>query len=232
MDLADLRKKAKVAKAKGGATTAAAVAPAISQGTEVVPPVPVMVPGPVLDTFATSDVDRLNTLFELPAGLSIDTEVGYLNTLRGEAGSSEEAVRQLLTFSLGDEEYALDIETISEIIKTREITEIPRAPDFILGIISLRGIIVPIFDLKRRLRLGKGEIGAHSRIVVCQVGERNAGLLVDRISQVVRIPALSVEPPPQVLSGLDRELVSGIGRQQGRMLILLQLASVLNVELA
>jgi purine-binding chemotaxis protein CheW len=140
--------------------------------------------------------------------------------------------RQWLSFSLCQEEYAIELDSVSEIIKPREITDIPRVPDFILGIISLRGIIVPIYDLARRLSLGSVVLAPQSRIVVCQEDGRIIGLLVDSITQVVRISEKNIEAPPAVLADLDRDFVSGVGRYQGRMLILLKLRNVFNPELS
>jgi purine-binding chemotaxis protein CheW len=90
---------------------------------------------------------------------------------------------------------------------------------------------VPVFDLRCRLNLGAAEITTNSRIVVCQSGDVTVGLLVDNINQVVNLDKDEVEPPPGVLSGLDREMVFGIGRYQDRMVILLQLNHVLDVDL-
>jgi purine-binding chemotaxis protein CheW len=175
--------------------------------------------------------DPLEALFSSCPDVALATEESYLQTLRSEDEQQSEKVYEWLSFPLGREEYALDIDGVSEIIKPREITDIPRVPEFILGVISLRGIIVPVFDLRKRLKLGAGEQTPASRIIVCQQGDRTAGLLVDSINQVVRMPVSSVEPPPAVFSGVDRELLAGVGRMQGRMLILLSLANVLNAEL-
>jgi len=98
-------------------------------------------------------------------------------------------------------------------------------------VISLRGVVVPIFDLRRRISLGAVQIDSRSRIIVCEQGERIAGLLVDNITQVVSFSTGEIEPPPAILSGLDRELVEGVGRDSGKMVILLDLPSVLDVEL-
>lgn len=138
--------------------------------------------------------------------------------------------RRWLAFSLGSEDYALDISVIREILKPREITEIPRVPDFLLGIISLRGNIIPVFDLKRRLGLGKATIDQESRIIVCQEGERLAGLLIDRITQVTSIQDERIEPPPAIFTGRDRALLDGVGRIDGSVLILLNIANVLTLD--
>lgn len=180
---------------------------------------------------STPAPDPLAALFDWNPELELATEEGYDQGLNRQQGEIEEEHFRWLSFLLGDEEYALDIRDIREIIKPRDITDIPRVPDFLLGIISLRGTIIPIFDLKSRLKLGKTTITSDSRIVVSQVADRAAGLLVDRITQVVSITASKIEPPPAVLSGVDRELINGVGRQGGKMMILLNLASVLNTEM-
>ncbi|KIH78171.1 hypothetical protein GFER_01070 [Geoalkalibacter ferrihydriticus DSM 17813] len=148
--------------------------------------------------------------------------------MTGNIEQNDEKRLEWLTFSLGSEDYALDISAVAEIIKPREITEIPRVPDFVLGIISLRGVIVPIFDLKRRLQLGAGEQTPTSRIIVCQKDEATAGFLVDGINQVVRIAERNVEPPPSLLPDIDVDLVNGVGRHQGSFLILLNLDGIFN----
>ncbi len=176
--------------------------------------------------------DPLDVLFSECKDLQLATEETYYQGLVGGGGSEDyaEARREWLTFFLGKEEYALDIEGVGEIIKPIGITEIPRAPEYILGIISLRGVVIPIFDLKRRLRLGVTEETSSSRIVVCQQDDRVAGMLVESITQVVRIAERNIEPPPSMLPDLDGDLVKGVGRQQGRLLILLNLTEILISE--
>jgi purine-binding chemotaxis protein CheW len=222
MDLAEIRKKARTINpepqprpVERGAACANAPAP----------PVPVASPEPM-----ESQRDPLAALFETPPGITLATEESYLQGLRGEKEHTTES-RRWLAFLLGNEEYALDIGDIIEIIKPREITDIPRVPEFILGVISLRGVLITILDLNKRLHLGGTELTPESRIIVCQRGERMAGLLVDSLTHVVTMPVEHIEPPPAMLSGLDRELVAGVGRHHGRMMILLQLSSVLDAEL-
>jgi len=175
--------------------------------------------------------DVLDRLFAVTEDFVLATDGGFADIVDSQSASQTDRRRLYLAFNLADEEYALDIIRISEIIKVREFTDIPRAPEFVLGIISLRGVVVPVFDLRRRLDLGTSEMIATSRIIVCQLDEVTVGLLVDSINQVVNLGDDDVEPPPGVLAGLDREMVSGIGRYQGRMIILLNLHSALNVDL-
>lgn len=237
MDLADIRKKAKAravngtepsvpaAKAASRATASIQGAPAEPETASAVVAKAVPTPSPM------PEIDPLDALFSCCPDENLATEENYLQTLRSGGEEESEAVCEWLSFTLGSEEYALDIAGVNEIIKLREVTDIPRVPDFILGIISLRGIIVPVYDLQRRLKLGVSELTAASRIIVCQHSERAVGLLVDTITQVVRLPVSQVEPPPAVFSGFDRDLLEGVGRIQGRMLVLLNLANVLNVEI-
>lgn len=229
MDLAEIRKKAKAAPRQ--AEPEASVLPRPVPSVQGAPPSPsAEEPSP-----PPGDVDRsadaLEALFDVALDMELATEEAYLQGLSGERRKEEDTFRQYLTFALGSEEYALDIANIREIIKPREITDIPRVPEFILGIISLRGIIIPVFDLKRRLKLGTTDLTPVSRIVVCQLDDRMVGLLVDSITQVVRLPEGGIESPPAILSGLDRDLVEGVGRHQGRMIILLHLPCVMDAQL-
>ena len=175
--------------------------------------------------------DPLEALFSLGSQLTLATEEAYFAGLAGASDEVHEDQRQFLSFSLGEEEYMVDIRQVREIIKVREITDIPRAPYFILGIISLRGNIIPVYDLKKRLKLGTVEPSADNRIVVCQEEGRIVGLLVEKINEVVRLFDRQIETTPAMLTGLDRDLVEGVGRHEGRMMILLDLSNVLDAEL-
>jgi purine-binding chemotaxis protein CheW len=240
MDIAEIRKKAKAQKSSVPAELPAeklAVPEQEAESPEVLDESREM----VVATESPSDLveeavpelastDGLDRLFSDTEDLSLATEESYANLLENRGDVQGQSGRQYLAFHLADEEYALDITQISEIIKVREFTDIPRTPEFVLGIISLRGVVVPIFDLSQRLNLGVSESTATSRIVVCQQDDAIVGFLVDSINQVVSLPDKELEPPPGVLSGLDRDMISAVGRYQGRMIILLNLRSVLEVE--
>jgi purine-binding chemotaxis protein CheW len=243
MDIAEIRKKAKAQTKPDPLVTGTEKKQGLEQGLEHMSPerksdtlgdattqksVTVFESNVVETQRATDGIDRL---FAVTDAFSLAMDDSYADSLDNKASSQLQNNRQYLAFHLGDEEYALDIVRISEIIKVREFTDIPRTPEFILGIISLRGVVVPVFDLRQRLNLGTSELIPTSRIVVCQIDEVTVGFLVDSINQVINLTDDEVEPPPGVLSGLDREMVFGIGRYQGRMIILLNLHSALNVEL-
>lgn len=250
MNIAEIRKKARVGKAEqkisGPEPLADAAAPReeVFAGEALSPLTrasiaPLAVAGPPLAELSITEpvgsrelfavgAERLDELFSwVPEAEELQLE----SSATAAAGKSVDAMaRRWLAFSLGSEDYALDISMIREILKPREITEIPRVPEFLLGIISLRGNIIPIFDLKRRLGLGVATVDQDSRIIVCQEGDRLAGLLIDRITQVTTIQEEGIEPPPAIFSGRDRALLDGVGRVQGSVLILLNIANVLTID--
>lgn len=150
---------------------------------------------------------------------------------RAETEYVEEALLEYLCFRVSHELYAVNIMEIKEIIKPREWTEVPRAPHFVCGVISLRGVIIPVFDMRLRLGLPEVPSSGKERIVVVKDQEGFCGILVDEVVQVVRIPVTSIEPAPAVLEGIDRDFVLGIGRQDGNMLILLSLENILDLTI-
>jgi purine-binding chemotaxis protein CheW len=171
------------------------------------------------------------------AGLPVATEEAYQRGFdeRREQGGG----RRFLTFLLAREEFALDILRIREIIKVRPITEVPRAPTFVPGIISVRGTIVPVVDLRKRLRHPAPEPGPAARILIVRRDDEPYGVMVDEVVHVVRLHPEDIEPPPPVLGGGDAEFVAGIGRppsimmpgQAGApMLIILNLDAVLTFD--
>lgn len=175
--------------------------------------------------------DDLDRLFRMPENQIIGaTQAGFFE--RSESSLDKEIqLRQYLSFFLHKEEYALDIGQISEIIKVRETTNIPRAPDYVLGIISLRGVMVPVFDLRLRLNLDAAATTKDSRIVVCRSQGLTVGLLVDSIYQVVKVNEQEIEEPPGHLTECEREMLLGLCRYQGRMIILLKFDKLLDINL-
>ncbi len=142
----------------------------------------------------------------------------------------DDELLQLVTFSIGEEEFGVDILKVQEIIRTMEITKVPRAQDFVEGVINLRGKVIPIIDLRRRFGLTSKEHDKHTRIIVIEINNMIVGFVVDSVSEVLRIPAGTVEPPPPVVAGLESEYISGVGKLQDRLLILLDLDKLLSSE--
>ena len=142
----------------------------------------------------------------------------------------DDELLQLVTFSIGEEEFGVDILKVQEIIRTMEITKVPRAPEFVEGVINLRGKVIPIIDLRRRFGLQARGHDKDTRIIVIELNSMIVGFVVDSVSEVLRIPASTVEPPPPVVAGLESEYISGVGKLEDRLLILLDLDMLLSHE--
>jgi purine-binding chemotaxis protein CheW len=138
---------------------------------------------------------------------------------------------EYLCFRVSDEVYGINIMEIKELIKPREVTEVPRAPSFVSGVISLRGTIIPIIDMLDRLGLSRETVTGRERVIVVRHAGSFSGLLVDEIIQVVRIARDCMEAAPTVLDGIDRDFVAGIGRADGRMIIILNLENITDIHL-
>lgn len=138
---------------------------------------------------------------------------------------------EFLCFRVSNEIYGINIMDIKEIIKPREVTEVPRAPVFVSGVLSLRGTIIPIIDMRIRLGLAQEKSSGKERIVVIKNNNSFSGLLVDEVTQVVQVHLEAVEAAPAILDGIDRDFVSGIGRSGGRFIIILNLGNVADINL-
>ena len=139
-------------------------------------------------------------------------------------------LRQLISFSVGEEEYGLELPRVKEVIRVRQATWLPRAPSFVKGIINLRGDVIPIIDLRDKFGLASREYTAQTRVIVVEVEGRLLGLVVDSASQVVRISADMIEPPPAVPGGLSHGLITGVGKIDERLVILLSADSILTAD--
>jgi purine-binding chemotaxis protein CheW len=203
---------------------------AVVEGAATAPEQRVATPPPEVSPVtlaATTPEDPLTDFFVGDAELSEATAGG------GEAFVPQEArtgtTVELLAFWVVDEEYAIDIVQIQEIIKVPTITEVPRAPAGVLGIISLRGTIVPILDLRVVLHLEPRPPTSQSRVLVLRGDGDPLGVLVDRVSSVVRIDREAIEPVPRTMQREMTELLSGVGRIGERMLIVLEPTTLLSM---
>ena len=123
--------------------------------------------------------------------------ISFFAAPQRDLAKAVEATEHLATFFLADEEYGVDVRVVQEIIRVADITQVPRAPDFIKGVINLRGRIIPVVDLKRKLGLGDVDVSRQARIVVVKLRDRLIGLLVDGASQVLKVPVASIEAAPE-----------------------------------
>jgi purine-binding chemotaxis protein CheW len=135
-------------------------------------------------------------------------------------------ILQLVTFRLDNEEFGVDILKVQEINKMIDITRIPNAPPFVEGVINLRGKIIPIVDLRKRLGFEGRPFDKSTRIIVVELDGVVLGFIVDSVSEVLRISDATVEPPPPLVSGIESEYIEGVGKLDGRLLILLELKKV------
>lgn len=138
---------------------------------------------------------------------------------------------QLVVFTLqqGDTvcEYGVPITQVQEIIPMAKTTKLPEAPDFVEGITNLRGRIIPIIDLKKRFQMGASELTSDTRSVVVEVAGQTVGIIVDEVSEVLRLPMESIEPPPVAIGGITAEYLTGVGKLDERLLILLDMDRIL-----
>ncbi len=143
---------------------------------------------------------------------------------------TDDELLQLVTFSLGAEEFAVDILEVKEIIRTLETAKIPRSLDFVEGVINLRNVVIPIIDLRKRFSMPAKEVDSNTRIIVIEIDDLLIGFVVDSVSEVLRIPTSSVEPAPPVVTGVDSEYIRGVGKLRDKLLILLDVGKLLSCD--
>jgi len=136
---------------------------------------------------------------------------------------------QLVIFRLAKEEYGLPITKVQEINRLVPITKLPQTPSFMEGIINLRGRIIPIIDLRKRFQLAASEHNEDNRIIIVEVKGQIVGIIVDAVNEVVRLPQSSIEPPPAAFI-LDGQYIHGVGKMEDRLLILLNIDSILTSQ--
>ncbi len=138
--------------------------------------------------------------------------------------------QQYLTFDLADEHYGVDILKVQEIKGYTAVTKIPNTPDYLKGVLNLRGTIVPIVDLRLKFGMQATEPTAFTVIVVVNVQERVMGFLVDAVSDVLEFASKDIQPPPELGSKVDITFVSGIGNSNDRLVTLLDIDRVMTEE--
>ena len=137
---------------------------------------------------------------------------------------------QIVTFKLGHEEYGVDITKVQEIILVGDVTRVPEVPDFIEGVINLRGNVIPIIDLRKRFKLPEVGKNEETRIIVTNMNSKVMGIVVDAVSEVLRTNQAEIEPPPATIAGLGKEYLKGLIKLDKRLLILLDIESILTLN--
>jgi len=145
-----------------------------------------------------------------------------------------EQLTQLISFSVGSEIFGVEILVVQEIIMMSAITEIPNAPDFVEGVINLRGNIIPVLDLKRRLRLRNyqpPEVKTGGRILVIEIQNSVTGFIVDSVARVLSVPTSKILPPPDiVVAGVQSQYISGVLHMDHGILVILDFKRILSIE--
>jgi purine-binding chemotaxis protein CheW len=144
-------------------------------------------------------------------------------------GVSDET-RQLIEFRVGAEHFGVDLVRVKEIIRSREMTRLPRAPRFVKGVINLRGDLVPIVDLRDKLGLEAAADSDATRVIVVDVGGSLVGMVVDGADHVVRFPTDRIGPPPAIVGDAATEYIEGVGKLDDRLVILVNIDRILSAE--
>ena len=145
-----------------------------------------------------------------------------------DSNSKTTDLLQLVGFQLDDEEYGIDILKVQEINRITEITKIPQSPDFVEGVINLRGNVIPIIDLRKRFNMPHKEYDKQTRIVVGEIGDRTVGFIVDAVSEIIRLPADKIEPAPNISADDKAEYILGVGKLDDKLLMLLDIDKILS----
>jgi purine-binding chemotaxis protein CheW len=137
---------------------------------------------------------------------------------------------EVVTFKLGEEEYGIDIQKVQELRGYDAVTRIANAPDYIKGVVNLRGIIVPIIDMRIKFKLGDPTYDQFTVVIVLNIGGRVVGMVVDSVSDVITLTAEQIKPAPEMGSVLDADYLIGLGTLDGRMLILVDIDRLMSSD--
>jgi purine-binding chemotaxis protein CheW len=143
-----------------------------------------------------------------------------------EPHKKEDDIVQLVGFIIGDEEYAVPILSIQEIIKPIEYTRVPSVPEYILGVFNLRGSVIPLIDLRRKFKMPPAKSNEDTRYIVMKGRDNTAGFVIDRLTEAIRIKSNKIGPPPETIHA-DKGMVYGIGMQEDSILTILKVESLL-----
>lgn len=168
----------------------------------------------------------------LPASGTADEILAqFLDSAQEEANSSKlndkdkgiEKLHHLVTFHLAKEEYGVEIGSVQEIIRASDITPVPGAPLHVKGVINLRGKIIPVVDLRKRFGLPKADVSEMQRIIVVELGVKRLGMLVDSVSQVIKISSAVIDSMPEEATTVSENYIKGVGKLDNRLIIILDL---------
>ncbi len=137
---------------------------------------------------------------------------------------------QLVIFTIAGENYGVDIGSVESIVKMQAITTIPHSLPCVEGITNLRGVVLPVINLRSRFSMPAHEADKNTRIVIALSGTYKVGMIVDSVSEVLRIQDQEIEPPPPMVTTVDSSYITGIAKLGGRLIIILNLSRILSVD--
>jgi len=152
--------------------------------------------------------------------------------IKSQESQITEDVIQVVAFQLGNEEYAVDILNVQEINRLLNITRVPRSPAYIDGVVNLRGNIIPVINLHKKFNLEKIGDDEDTRIIVFQFDDVKAGIIVDKVSEVLHLNLNNIEETAKVYNSIDADIIKGVAKVGDRLLILLDLQKLLGIDLS
>ena len=138
--------------------------------------------------------------------------------------------QQLVIFEMGEEHFGVDIATVESIIKMQPLTKVPYSPSFVEGVTNLRGVVVPVIDLRKRFSMAETQHTRETRIVITNLEGIKVGMVVDSVSEVLTVSTDIIDPTPAMVSSVEAEFVSGIARFEDHLVVLLDLEKVLTLK--
>ncbi|MEI6045049.1 MAG: chemotaxis protein CheW [Chloroflexota bacterium] len=157
-----------------------------------------------------------------------NSQFGLPSSYRLQTTNTQETYEQVVIFQLRDEVYAVPVARVQEIIRLQPITVIPRAPDYVLGMTNLRGQVIPVIDLVKRLGLGQVQENKLARIIIAELPGQMVGMMVDNVISVAQLPQSEIEPPSPVVLSVDSQFIMGLTQYHEYLIILLNLDKVLS----
>lgn len=157
------------------------------------------------------------------------------NVSKTDVKATNAEIMQFVCFKLADEQYAIDITKVQEVLRVPKITSVPQMPDFVLGVVNIRGKVVPVFDLHKKFKLPDNPINDQTKILVANIGGILLSFVIDEILDNIKLDMNKIDPTPNVKMKIQKECIRGIGVIEGRMIIILDLNTlndVLNLDIS
>jgi len=137
---------------------------------------------------------------------------------------------QLAVFTLMGQPYSIDIMKIKQIIRPLKISRLPKAPDFLEGVINLRGVVIPVIDMRKRFGMPRREEDQETKVIIAAVERKTVGVIVDDVTEIISMPKNRVQPPPRVVKGIESTYLKGVCRHKDEILMILDLDQILSAE--